>query len=224
MQTSPFVPTPAVRPSSVGTLSRHLSGDTFGVGPGRSGGMVSGADAVGALNGDILAIARDADRAAFARLFAHFAPRLKAYLGRLGADGATADELIQEVMLLVWRRADTFDPSQANANTWVFAIARNKRIDGIRRERRPEIDPDDPALVPAHPDPADAMVAARQDGERVRAALAELPPEQAELVRQAYYEDKPHSQIAQESGLPLGTVKSRIRLALVRLRNSMKDG
>jgi RNA polymerase sigma-70 factor (ECF subfamily) len=207
-----------------GTLPAPQSGDTFGVGSGRSGGVVGGADAIGALNGDILSIARDRDRAAFARLFAHFAPRLKAYLARLGADAATADELVQEVMLLVWRRADTFDPTQANANTWVFAIARNKRIDGIRRERRPEIDPEDPALVPARPEAADDLVASRQDGIRLRAALEGLPPEQAALLREAYYEDKPHSQIAEESGLPLGTVKSRIRLALVRLRNSLRDG
>ena len=207
-----------------GTLPAPQSGDTFGVGSGRSGGVVGGANAIGALNGDILSIARDRDRAAFARLFAHFAPRLKAYLARLGADAATADELVQEVMLLVWRRADTFDPTQANANTWVFAIARNKRIDGIRRERRPEIDPEDPALVPARPEAADDLVASRQDGIRLRAALEGLPPEQAALLREAYYEDKPHSQIAEESGLPLGTVKSRIRLALVRLRNSLRDG
>jgi RNA polymerase sigma-70 factor (ECF subfamily) len=171
----------------------------------------------------LVAIGRERDRGAFARLFGHFAPRVRAYLLRLGADRATADELLQEVMLMVWRRADTFDPAQASAGTWIFAIARTKRIDGIRRERRPQIDPDDPALVPEPETPADRIVEADQYGRRLRVAIATLPSEQAELLRMAFYEDKAHSEIAEASGLPLGTVKSRIRLALGRLRRELKD-
>ncbi len=169
----------------------------------------------------ILAVGRRRDREAFARLFDHFAPRLKAYLMRLGADDSQAEELVQEIMLLVWRRAETFDPRQAAASTWLFTIARNRRIDRLRRERRPEIDPDDPALVGEPESAADSTLAQRETGERVRAAIEGLPPEQAELLRLAYFDDTPHSRIAALKSLPLGTVKSRIRLALQRLRQSL---
>lgn len=171
----------------------------------------------------LLAVGRDRDRAAFAALFGHFAPRLKAYLRRQGCDAGGAEELVQEVMLLVWRRAETYDPAQASASTWVFTIARNKRIDRLRREQRPEIDPDDPALVPDPLETADHRVEARQANGRLRAALKALPPEQAEMLRLAYFEDKPHSVIALERGIPLGTVKSRLRLAMDRLRRALRD-
>ena len=175
----------------------------------------------------LLAVGRDRDRAAFAALFGHFAPRLKAYLRRQGCDAAGAEELVQEVMLLVWRRAETYDPAQASASTWVFTIARNKRIDVLRREQRPEIDPDDPALVPAlvpdRPESADRRLETRQSAGRLREALKDLPPEQADLLRLAYFEDKPHSVISAERGIPLGTVKSRLRLAMERLRKALRD-
>lgn len=175
----------------------------------------------------LLAVGRDRDRAAFAALFGHFAPRLKAYLRRQGCDAAGAEELVQEVMLLVWRRAETYDPAQASASTWVFTIARNKRIDVLRREQRPEIDPDDPALVPAlvpdRPESADRRLETQQSAGRLREALKDLPPEQAELLRLAYFEDKPHSVISAERGIPLGTVKSRLRLAMERLRKALRD-
>ncbi len=175
----------------------------------------------------LLAVGRDRDRAAFAALFGHFAPRLKAYLRRQGCDAAGAEELVQEVMLLVWRRAETYDPAQASASTWVFTIARNKRIDVLRREQRPEIDPDDPALVPAlvpdRPESADRRLETQESAGRLREALKDLPPEQAELLRLAYFEDKPHSVISVERGIPLGTVKSRLRLAMERLRKALRD-
>lgn len=171
----------------------------------------------------LLAVGRGRDRAAFAALFGHFAPRLKAYLRRLGTDSQAAEELVQEVMLLVWRRAETFDPAQASASTWVFTIARNKRIDALRREQRPEIDPDDPAMAPDPAQPADHVLETAEATSRLRAALKELPPEQAELLMLAYFEDKPHSLISSERGIPLGTVKSRLRLALERLRKALRD-
>jgi RNA polymerase sigma factor (sigma-70 family) len=180
-------------------------------------------DGAKALNDLMLAVARDRDRAAFATLFGHFGPRLKAYLLRLGADSGTAEELVQEVMLMVWRRADSFDPALAGAGTWIFTIARNKRIDTLRRERRPEYDPDDPALAPEPDVAADHRIEASQQSERLRRAIALLPDEQADLLRQAYFEDKPHSTIAAERGLALGTVKSRLRLALGRLRKELKE-
>ena len=173
--------------------------------------------------GLVTAVARDRDKAAFAALFDHFAPRLKTYVMRLGASPATADELVQETMLTLWRRAESFDPRQATASTWIFTIARNKRIDALRRETRPDLDPRDPALAAPPAVAADDAMATNESEVILRQAITALPEEQAELLRICYYGDKSHSQIAREMGLPLGTVKSRLRLALSRLRLSLKD-
>ncbi len=167
-------------------------------------------------------IAGERDRDAFVALFGHFAPRVKAYLLRLGADDASAEELVQEVMLAVWRRAASFNPALAAVSTWVFTIARNKRIDRLRRERHPELDPDDPALAPDPVIGADSAVEIAQIGVRLRGALATLPDEQRSLLEMAFFEDKSHRAIAAETRLPLGTVKSRIRLALARLRVALE--
>lgn len=171
----------------------------------------------------LLAVAQRRDRVAFTALFRHFAPRLKAYLMRLGAEAGAAEELAQEAMIMVWRRAETFDPAQASVGTWIFRIARNKRIDALRRERRPEFDPEDPCLQPDPAPAADGQLERGQSDERVRAALKTLPPEQAEVVRMAYFEDKAHGTIAEETELPLGTVKSRLRLAMGRLRKALRE-
>ena len=168
-------------------------------------------------------IARDADRAAFGELFGHFAPRVKAYMMRLGADDRAAEDLAQETLLTVWRRAASFDRRQAGAATWIFTIARNKRIDLLRRERRPELDPDDPALTPAPAADAHDTLVAAQDEDRIRRALAVLPAEQAEMLRLAFFEDMSHGRIAEMRNMPLGTVKSRIRLALARLRAALGE-
>jgi RNA polymerase sigma-70 factor (ECF subfamily) len=162
----------------------------------------------------IEAIAQRGDREAFARLFRHFAPRLKAYAMRCGADAATAEEVAQEAMVQVWRRAVTFDRNRAGGSSWIFAIARNKRIDLVRRERRPEIEPEDEAVAP----PAEAAYVADAHRRALGRAFEDLPAEQSEILRKAYMEDKSHGAIAAETGLPLGTVKSRARLGLARLR------
>ncbi len=166
-------------------------------------------------------IAAQRDKAAFAELFRAIGPKIKGFLMRRGTDAGDADELVQEVMLLVWRRAESFDPARASALTWIFTIARNQRIDRIRRERRPDFDPEDPAFTPDPVDAADVAFEAAEDSARVRAALLTLPPEQADLLKMAYFEDKSHRVIADETRLPLGTVKSRLRLALARLRDSL---
>jgi RNA polymerase sigma-70 factor (ECF subfamily) len=168
------------------------------------------------------AVAQRRDRTAFMRLFEHFGPRIKGYLIRQGADPASAEDLVQDVMLTVWRRAAQFDRSKAAASTWLFTIARNRRIDTLRRARRPEIDPEDPALVREPDDPADRVVEAAQRRASVHAAVAELPDDQATLLRLAYFEDKSHSVIAAELSLPLGTVKSRLRLAMGKLRAALE--
>jgi RNA polymerase sigma-70 factor, ECF subfamily len=164
-------------------------------------------------------VAAHQDRAAFAALFAHFAPRIKAYLLRLGAPGAVAEELAQEALLSVWRKAHLFDPAKASAATWLFTIARNLRIDAIRRERRPELDPED--FMPEPDADADAGLMLAENEGRLRIALKELPADQIQVVELSFFADKPHSQIAVELGIPLGTVKSRLRLAMARLKRAM---
>jgi RNA polymerase sigma-70 factor, ECF subfamily len=170
------------------------------------------------LNGLLVAVGQQKDRAAFEALFCHFAPRLKAYLLKLGASNGQAEDLAQEAMLVVWRKAALFDPQKASAATWLFTIVRNLRIDVIRRERRPEFDPDDPAFVAEPELPADHKVMREQDDARVLEAIAHLPAEQARVVTLSFFSDKPHSRIAEELDLPLGTVKSRLRLAMERIR------
>lgn len=185
--------------------------------------MSEGNGTVGAgtgLEADLRAVAERQDRVAFGRLFAFYGPRIKAYLRRLGADDAAAEDMTQEVMLTVWRRAHQFDRARAALSTWIFTIARNKRIDAVRRDRRPDYDPDDPALleeVDGQPRGDEAAEAA-QMRRIVLGAVDQLPSEQAELLRIFYYEEKSHSVIAEELGLPLGTVKSRLRLAIGKLR------
>ncbi len=168
------------------------------------------------------AISERRDRSAFAALFAHFAPRLKGYLMRLGASEAMADELVQDVMLTVWRKAASFDASKSSPATWLFTIARNRRIDVLRRERRPEIDPEDPLLTPDAPKDQHEVLGDREEAARLKTAIAALPQEQRELVALAFYEDLSHREIAERRSLPLGTVKSRLRLALARLRQGLE--
>ena len=171
----------------------------------------------------LIAVATHRDRKAFIRLFEHFGPRVKSYLKRLGVNDSEADDLMQEVMLTVWRRAEQFDHRKARASTWIFTITRNKRIDAIRKERRPELDPNDPALVPDRDDDPSEAVAANEWRAAIRKAIGEVPEEQARLLRMSFFEDKTHDVIAKELDLPLGTVKSRIRLAVAKLRRSLED-
>lgn len=172
----------------------------------------------------IQAMAARQDRSAFADLFRHFAPRLKAFGIRQGVDATTAEELVQETMLSVWRKSATFDRRRANASTWIFTILRNKRIDMLRRESRPEADLDSVGELASDASGADDDHHAAQAGEIIRKALVELPEEQVDVLNKAFFEDKPHSVIAEELDLPLGTVKSRIRLALARLRLVLPEG
>ncbi|HYF22427.1 MAG TPA: sigma-70 family RNA polymerase sigma factor [Caulobacteraceae bacterium] len=169
-------------------------------------------------------IAAHQDRAAFQALFAWYAPRVKAYLIRLGSEPSAAEELTQEVMVAVWRKASTFDRTQASVSTWLFRIARNRRIDAYRRERRAELDPDEPELSPPAPQAPDEAVMAVDRETRIREALLTLPSEQCELVRRHFYEDLTHSEIAELTGVPLGTVKSRLRLAFAKLRGQLAEG
>ncbi|MCW2302596.1 RNA polymerase sigma-70 factor (ECF subfamily) [Rhodovulum sulfidophilum] len=159
------------------------------------------------------------DQAAFARLFAHFAPRVKAFLMKSGADEALAEECAQEVMATVWHKAHLFDPERASVATWIFTIARNRRIDVLRKQRRPE--PEDLPWGPDHAPDQSETVALQQETEQLGRALEALPEAQRVLIERAYFGELSHREIAAETGLPLGTIKSRIRLALDRLRHEM---
>lgn len=170
----------------------------------------------------IVAIAQSGDREAFAALFKHFAPRVKSYLLRLGASAEAAEELAQETLLTVWRRAGAYNPAMAAASTWIFTIARNLRIDLARRAARtgPAEDPSDIAVCEPAPD---AVLGTREDQARIKGAMAMLPADQMQVILLAFFADKPHSEIAVDLGLPLGTVKSRLRLAMARLRLALDN-
>src|SRR6056297_600789 len=160
------------------------------------------------------------DRQAFARLFDHFAPRVKGFLMKSGSDEALAEECTQDVMATLWQKSHLFDPTRASAATWIFTIARNRKIDALRKQRRPE--PEDLQWGPdQEPDQADVL-ALQQETTQLGKAISDLPEKQKILIEKAYFHDLSHSEIAQETGLPLGTIKSRIRLALDRLRHAMK--
>lgn len=159
----------------------------------------------------------------FEILFRHFAPRVKAYMIKTGSPGP-AEELMQETMVAVWNKAAMYDPQKGAASTWIFSIARNLRIDAYRREKHPEFDENDPALQPAAETAADQKVEGEQSARLIREALATLPADQAEVLRLAYYEDSSQSEIATTLSLPLGTVKSRMRLAFAKLRAVLGPG
>ncbi len=169
--------------------------------------------------GLLLRVRDHQDRAAFAALFRHFAPRVKAFLMKSGAGATLAEECAQDVMATLWQKAHLFDPSRASVATWVYTIARNRRIDALRKSRRAE--PEDLDWGP-EPEPDQAEVLeAQQETERLGRALSALPGPQRTLIERAFYGDLSHSEIAAETGLPLGTIKSRIRLALDKLRQQM---
>lgn len=169
------------------------------------------------------AVAESQDRAAFHALFEHFAPRVKAFVQRQGTDPHMAEEVVQETMVNVWRKAGQFDPAKASVSTWIFTIARNLRVDLIRRANRPMPDMNDPALVPEPEPRAHEVISLEQEAERLRSAVAGLPKEQREVLHLAFFEEKAHGTVAAELGIPLGTVKSRIRLAFRRIRSELGE-
>jgi RNA polymerase sigma-70 factor (ECF subfamily) len=171
----------------------------------------------------IEAIAARQDRAAFASLFRYYGPRVKAFLMRGGSDSEAAQEVAQEAMIMVWRKAASFDRTRAAAATWIYTIARNKRIDHLRRTGRPPIEAEDWLTIfsPEEED-ADKSVLAGQTYARVKELLSGLSADQLMVIQKAFFEDKTHTAIAEELKLPLGTVKSRIRLALGRLRDALE--
>ena len=167
----------------------------------------------------MLMVSTSQDRSAFKQLFNHFAPRIKSFLMKAGADPTMAEECSQEAMATVWNKAKLFDPARASASTWIFTIARNKRIDAIRKIRRPE--PDELTWPDGMEDAQEDALELKQQSEILADAIQNLPEKQRQLVEKAFFKELSHSEIALETGLPLGTIKSRIRLALERLRHAM---
>lgn len=168
-------------------------------------------------------VARAGDRQAFAEIYAYFGPRVKGFLMRGGMSPQEAEDLAQDVMVKVLRKAKLFDPAKAAAATWVFTIARNARIDAARRAARRSPEEGDPTVTPEESPRADALCELKERDQRIRRALEILPPEQREVMQLHFYEDASHSAIAARLGHPLGTIKSRLRLAFEKIRKELDD-
>jgi len=166
-------------------------------------------------------VGENQNREAFANIFQHFAPRVKSYMLKLGGVDEIAEELAQQTLLQVWRKAQQFDPGKAAASTWIFRIARNIRIDVLRKQKHFFDDDFDMAEIEDEQEDAEVTINREQKNRYVAIALAELPQDQAQIIRMSFYDGLSHGEIAKQLEIPLGTVKSRIRLAFGRLRESL---
>lgn len=162
------------------------------------------------------------DRSAFAELFARYAPKIKSYYLGISAAAPQAEDLMQDVMVTVWRKAESYDPGKASVSTWMFTVARNKFIDQVRRQKRFEELPDVEDAPPSDDVAPDDLLNESQRATALEAALKTLPPDQTEVIVLSFLKEMSHSEIAAELALPLGTVKSRIRLAMNRLRDELE--
>lgn len=182
--------------------------------------MPGGCRSASELAACLIAVAESQDRTAFIALFDHYAPKLKTYFRGLGVSSSMAEDLVQETMLALWRKAHYYDPAKGPPSAWVFAIARNLRATRLRERRLILIEGDPPMMQ--DPDPRqDDLVVAAEIRCRVRRVLEDLPKEDADLLKASFLERKSHPDIARERNLPLGTVKSRLRRILVRLRKAL---
>lgn len=176
-------------------------------------------------SGQMQAVARRRDQVCFMRIYDHFAPRVRLYLRGLGVREAVAEELAQEALLRLWQRADSYDAERSTLSTWLFRIARNLHIDRLRRENHWIAVDVEPALeIEAETDnpafsSAESFAAHADLNERIE----RLPTTQARLIRMSYFEAKSHQQIADALGMPLGTVKSSIRRAFLRLQSGVQE-
>ncbi len=168
----------------------------------------------------MIAVRDRRDRAAFARLFDFYGPRLKSVAIRSGASPAEAEDIVQDVMLSVWQKAAQYDPERAHVSGWIYRIARNRQIDLARRNARPE--PEELTMQSGLPRDPDQILAIEEEAAELRRALARLQPEQKRMIEKAYLGELSHVEIRDDTGLPLGTIKSRIRLGLDRLRHELK--
>ena len=163
-------------------------------------------------------IAQSRDEAAFHTLYNYFAPRVKSFLLRSGISESVAEDVAQETLMTLWRRAEIFNPDRASVSTWIFTIARNKKIDQFRKDAKPLPDVNDPSYAWRGDDSPETQTSQNQFDADIHAALSTLPEEQKQVLTLSFLEEQPHHEIAKVLGIPLGTVKSRIRLGLKRLR------
>jgi RNA polymerase sigma-70 factor, ECF subfamily len=168
------------------------------------------------------AVADQRDQAAFGLLFDHFGPRLKSWLVHQSVAVDEAEELVQEVMTILWHRASLYDPQKSSLSTWLFRIARNRRLDAQRRARG-KLALGETEWLLMEMEATDSLLEDEERDARVRRALSQIPGEQMKLVQAAFFLGQSHSEIAAATGLPLGTVKSRIRLAFQHLRKALED-
>ncbi len=174
------------------------------------------------MNTALLAIANDKDRSAFKSIYSYFSPRLKAFFLSQGTDRQLAEEIVQETMINIWRKAPQFNPQKASAATWIYTIARNRRVDMLRKINRPSPDFNDPAFVVDPQLDSSALVNKEQESRHLNKLITRLSEEQQAVLKLAFFQDKTHGDVAIELDIPLGTVKSRIRLALKRLRKEIR--
>ena len=160
-------------------------------------------------------VVADGDKEAFSQLYSHFAPRIKAMMMKMSPDSSVAEEVAQEAMIALWRKAHSFDPNKASLSTWLFTIARNLRIDNL--------DPNEPMLLPSAEPSAEETVFREEESIKVRSCISKLPEDQQEVVGLAFMEGMTHQEIADNLGIPLGTVKSRLRLSFEKLRPMLKE-
>ena len=170
-------------------------------------------------------VASNGDREAFTRLFEHFAPRIKGFMLKAGCGADEAEEIAQDTLIAVWRKAGQFDPDTTGVAAWIFTIARNLRIDSVRRIARigPTSQDTELADAPDAAEAADIMISRAEDVSRVEAAVGRLSADQSKVIQLSFIEERPHPEIASLLGIPLGTVKSRIRLAMNHLRELLDE-
>ena len=168
-------------------------------------------------------VVANGDKEAFSQLYSHFAPRIKAMMMKMSPDSSVAEEVAQEAMITLWRKAHSFDPNKASLSTWLFTIARNLRIDRFRAKKKDNLDPNEPMLLPSAEPSAEETVFREEESIKVRNCISKLPEDQQEVVGLAFMEGMTHQEIADNLGIPLGTVKSRLRLSFEKLRPMLKE-
>ena len=164
-------------------------------------------------------IGKNQDKLAFGTIFKYFAPRLKSFLIKAGSTDSQAEEVIQEVMIAVWTKSASYDSNKSSVSTWIYTIARNKRIDKIRKEKRHYLSESDEGLEIPVDSTQEKEIFTAQVSNSLKKYMANLPDEQSRLLKLSYFYNKTHADISEELQIPLGTVKSRIRLALTKMRH-----
>ena len=173
----------------------------------------------------ILNIAESQDIGSFKKIFEYFSPRLKSFLMKSGAEENIAEEIIQETMTIIWTKADYYDPKVASPSTWIYTIARNKKIDILRKSRKAILEDIETAVLPAIEPKTEENIEHDQKFDIIAQHLDALPKDQLDLLKMNFFEEKSHGEISELTGIPLGTVKSRIRLALEKIRGKLdKNG